>query len=141
MRWLGHTLAQWVRVFPTRVGMVRLVRAMALEAGSFPHARGDGPLARPLPDGIVEFSPERGRGLKQIVQIRCGKFVLVRNRANPAHVKDLLGHEDFTSLKSYIKLEIVDLKDAHRKFHPREQDPDLDSGGNGTGGSTRPIVG
>ncbi len=47
---------------------------------------------------------------------------MVRNRANLAHVKDLLGHEDFTSLQSYVKLEIVDLKDAHRKFHPREQD-------------------
>jgi integrase/recombinase XerD len=53
---------------------------------------------------------------------------MIRNRANVAHVKDLLGHEDYASMKSYIKLEIVDLKDAHRKFHPREQasgeDPD-----------------
>ncbi len=47
---------------------------------------------------------------------------MIRNRANVAHVKDLLGHEDFGSMKSYIRLEIVDLKDAHRKFHPREQD-------------------
>jgi site-specific recombinase XerD len=53
---------------------------------------------------------------------------MIRNRANPAHVKELLGHEDFSSLDAYIRLEIVDLKDAHRKFHPREQgigdDPD-----------------
>lgn len=49
---------------------------------------------------------------------------MIRNRANPAHVKDLLGHEDFTSLQSYIRLEIVDLKDAHRRFHPRERDAD-----------------
>jgi integrase/recombinase XerD len=57
---------------------------------------------------------------------------MIRNRANVAHVKDLLGHEDFASLKSYIRLEIVDLKDAHRKFHPREQgddgDPDSSAG-------------
>lgn len=46
---------------------------------------------------------------------------MIRNRANLAHVKDLLGHEDYRSLESYIKLEIVDLKDAHRRFHPREQ--------------------
>jgi phage-related protein len=55
---------------------------------------------------------------------------MIRNRANPAHVKELLGHEDFSSLDAYIRLEIVDLKDAHRKFHPREQHDD-----DGTGAS------
>jgi len=54
---------------------------------------------------------------------------MIRNRANPAHVKDLLGHEDFSSLDAYVRLEIVDLKDAHRKFHPREQDATTDAGG------------
>jgi integrase/recombinase XerD len=49
---------------------------------------------------------------------------MIRNRANPAHVKELLGHEDFSSLDAYIRLEIVDLKDAHKKFHPREQSDD-----------------
>ncbi|MGH9659948.1 MAG: tyrosine-type recombinase/integrase, partial [Bryobacteraceae bacterium] len=44
---------------------------------------------------------------------------MIRNRANPAHVKDLLGHEDFASLDAYVRLEIQDLKDAHRRFHPR----------------------
>jgi site-specific recombinase XerD len=46
---------------------------------------------------------------------------MIRNRANPAHVKDLLGHGDFRSLDAYVRLEIQDLKDAHRRFHPREQ--------------------
>lgn len=48
---------------------------------------------------------------------------MIRNRANPAHVKDLLGHDDFRSLDAYVRLEIQDLKDAHRRFHPRERDP------------------
>lgn len=39
-----------------------------------------------------------------------------------ARVKDILGHENFASVKSHLKLEIVDLKDAHRRFHPREQE-------------------
>lgn len=47
---------------------------------------------------------------------------MIRNRANPGHVKDILGHDDFRSLQAYVNLEIVDLKDAHRRFHPREQD-------------------
>jgi hypothetical protein len=42
---------------------------------------------------------------------------MIRNRANP-------GHENFRSLQSCVKLEIVDLKDAHRRFHPREQETD-----------------
>ncbi|MBI3097142.1 MAG: tyrosine-type recombinase/integrase [Planctomycetes bacterium] len=51
---------------------------------------------------------------------------MIRNRAHPAHVKDLLGHADFTSLQSYVRLEIVDLKDAHRRFHPREREENAD---------------
>ncbi len=53
---------------------------------------------------------------------------MIRNRANPAHVKELLGHEDYSSLDAYVRLEIVDLKDAHRKFHPREQDEEDGTG-------------
>ena len=47
---------------------------------------------------------------------------MIRNRANPGHVKDLLGQDDFRSLQAYVRLEIADLKEAHRKFHPRERD-------------------
>lgn len=47
---------------------------------------------------------------------------MIRNRANPSHVKDLLGHDDFGSLADYVRLEIADLKEAHRRFHPRERD-------------------
>ncbi len=46
---------------------------------------------------------------------------MIRRNANPWHVKELLGHEDFRSLDVYAKLTILDLKAAHRKFHPREQ--------------------
>jgi integrase/recombinase XerD len=47
---------------------------------------------------------------------------MIRNRANPAHVKDLLGHSDFASLDAYVRLEIADLQEAHRRFHPRERE-------------------
>jgi site-specific recombinase XerD len=59
---------------------------------------------------------------------------MVRNRANLAHVRDLLGHEDFGSLHAYVRLEITDLKDAHRRFHPREREED---GGDAGGAVTR----
>jgi len=53
---------------------------------------------------------------------------MVRNRANLAHVRDLLGHGDFGSLQSYVRLEITDLKDAHRRFHPREREDGQETG-------------
>jgi integrase/recombinase XerD len=49
---------------------------------------------------------------------------MIRRNANPWHVKELLGHEDFRSLDVYAKLTILDLKEAHRRFHPREQGED-----------------
>jgi integrase/recombinase XerD len=50
---------------------------------------------------------------------------MIRRNANPWHVKELLGHEDFRSLDVYTKLTILDLKAAHRKFHPRESEPPI----------------
>jgi len=53
---------------------------------------------------------------------------MIRRGANPYHVKELLGHEDFRSLDVYAKLTILDLKEAHRKHHPREQRDDEAAG-------------
>ena len=47
---------------------------------------------------------------------------MIRNRAQLYHVKEMLGHESIESVKLYCNLSIVDLKDAHRKYHPREHD-------------------
>jgi len=44
---------------------------------------------------------------------------MIRRNTNPWHVKELLGHEDFRSLDVTAKLTILDLKAAHRKYHPR----------------------
>lgn len=45
---------------------------------------------------------------------------LLRSGANMYHVKELLGHESLDTLKHYAKLTITDLRDTHRKCHPRE---------------------
>jgi hypothetical protein len=37
-------------------------------------------------------------------------------------VKELLGHEDFSSIDAYVRLVVTDLQDALRKHHPREQE-------------------
>ncbi|MBI1869705.1 MAG: tyrosine-type recombinase/integrase [Chlamydiae bacterium] len=52
---------------------------------------------------------------------------MIRNKANPYYVKELLGHEHLDSLEPYLKLSIVDLKEVHKKCHPRERQ--LEAGG------------
>jgi len=46
---------------------------------------------------------------------------LVQNNANLRHVQDLLGHGSLATTERYLRLTIADLKEAHAKFHPREQ--------------------
>lgn len=46
---------------------------------------------------------------------------LVRNRASLRHVQEMLGHRALTTTERYLHLTITDLKEAHRRFHPRER--------------------
>jgi len=49
---------------------------------------------------------------------------LVKNKANLRHVQELLGHRDLSTTERYLHLTIADLKEAHRKCHPREKQAD-----------------
>jgi len=49
---------------------------------------------------------------------------LVKNKANLRHVQELLGHRDLSTTERYLHLTIADLKEAHRKCHPREKQTD-----------------
>jgi integrase/recombinase XerD len=44
---------------------------------------------------------------------------LLQNRANVRHVQELLGHKSLATTERYLRLTIADLKEAHRRFHPR----------------------
>jgi len=46
---------------------------------------------------------------------------LLQNNANLRHVQEMLGHKSLATTERYLRLTITDLKEAHRKFHPREQ--------------------
>ena len=46
---------------------------------------------------------------------------LLKNNANLRHVQQILGHASLATTERYLRLTITDLKEAHRKFHPREQ--------------------
>ena len=47
---------------------------------------------------------------------------MIKNKANLMHVKELLGHNSMETVQTYCDLSIVDLKEAHKKCHPREKD-------------------
>jgi integrase/recombinase XerD len=46
---------------------------------------------------------------------------LLKNNANLRHVQEMLGHKSLATTERYLRLTITDLKEAHQKFHPREQ--------------------
>jgi integrase/recombinase XerD len=47
---------------------------------------------------------------------------LLRAGANPAEVSAILGHSDLKSLSRYVRIAQGEVKETHRKTHPREQD-------------------
>jgi hypothetical protein len=51
----------------------------------------------------------------------CCATHLLKNNANLRHVQEMLGHKSLATTERYLRLTITDLKEAHRKFHPREQ--------------------
>jgi integrase/recombinase XerD len=47
---------------------------------------------------------------------------LLKNNANLRHVQELMGHRSLATTERYLRVTITDLKEAHRRFHPREKD-------------------
>jgi integrase/recombinase XerD len=47
---------------------------------------------------------------------------LLKAGADIRYVQELLGHADLSSTQIYTKIDITFLKQAHKKYHPREQD-------------------
>jgi hypothetical protein len=48
-----------------------------------------------------------------------------QNNANPRHIQDLLRYQSLATTEHYLRLTITDLKEAHAKCHPREQEKQL----------------
>jgi site-specific recombinase XerD len=46
---------------------------------------------------------------------------LLKNQANLRHVQAILGRRSLCTTERYLHLTITDLKEAYRKFHPREK--------------------
>jgi len=46
---------------------------------------------------------------------------LLKNGAGIRYIQELLGHESIESTEIYTRVDVSDLKKAHRKYHPRER--------------------
>ena len=53
---------------------------------------------------------------------------LVRGNANIYHVSRMLGHESLETLQHYVRLNITDIQETHRKTHPRERHEEKERG-------------
>lgn len=45
---------------------------------------------------------------------------LLKNRASLRHIQELFGHSFLSTTQIYTRLEITDLKDTLKRYHPRE---------------------
>jgi integrase/recombinase XerD len=52
---------------------------------------------------------------------------MLRAGAPIRHLQEMLGHASIETTQIYTRVTIIDLKAAHRRFHPREQYPDRET--------------
>jgi integrase/recombinase XerD len=104
-----------------------MVRPELLNCGKCPNlfiSQRGGPLSRnALGDLVLRYA--RQAGIKKRVTCHVWRHScathLLKNRANLRHVQELLGHRQLSTTERYLHLTITDLKEAHQKHHPREQ--------------------
>ncbi len=63
-----------------------------------------------------------GRVTPHMLRHACATHML-RHGAQLRHLQELLGHRDVTTTEIYTRLTNDELMEAHRRFHPREQEP------------------
>ncbi len=83
------------------------------------------PIARNTLGALVEKYARLARVKKRVTchlwRHSCATHLLQR-KANLRHVQELLGHRSLATTERYLHLTITELKEAHRKHHPRESD-------------------
>jgi integrase/recombinase XerD len=82
------------------------------------------PIARNTLAELVAKYAKRARVKKHVTchlwRHSCATHLL-KNKANLRHVQEILGHRSLATTERYLHLTISDLKEAHRKYHPRER--------------------
>lgn len=81
------------------------------------------PIARNTLGSVVEKYARLARVKKRVTchlwRHSCATHLLQR-KANLRHVQEILGHRSLATTERYLHLTITELKEAHRKHHPRE---------------------
>ena len=81
------------------------------------------PIARNTLGELVTKHARRARIKKHVTchlwRHSCATHLLQR-KANLRHVQEMLGHRSLATTERYLHLTITELKEAHRKHHPRE---------------------
>ena len=82
------------------------------------------PMARNTVGTVVEKYAARAKVKKRVTchlwRHSCATHLL-QNKANLRHVQEILGHKSLATTERYLHLTITELKEAHRRFHPREK--------------------
>ena len=85
------------------------------------------PMGRNTVGDVVEKYAARAKVKKRVSchlwRHTCATHLL-QNQANLRHVQEILGHRSLATTERYLHLTITDLKEAHRRFHPREKQRD-----------------
>jgi integrase/recombinase XerD len=130
---LGKIACRWVENY------VKAVRPMLLGVRGQTHAylfvtsRGY-PFSVSAVWGLVKRHARKAGLEKRVVphtlRHTCATLMM-KNRANVRHIQELLGHNSLESTQIYTQVSVVDLKDAHKKYHPRERERVNDPRANG----------
>ena len=126
---LGRIAADWVRRYLLGVRPEQ-VKGRMDPGWLFLTKSGDKLDGEAVRQAVMKAARAAGLGKKVTPHAlrRACATEMIRANANPWHVKELLGHEDYRSLDVYARLTITDLKAAHRRFHPREREGEEESG-------------
>lgn len=88
-----------------------------------------GQYGNPLTDDVIwRMVKQYGRKAKITKNVSPHTFrhtcatLMMKNKANLRHIQELLGHSSLLSTQVYTSVSIADLKEAHRKYHPRERE-------------------
>ena len=85
----------------------------------------------PLDERIKEMTINRGNGivknisphtLRATCATHCIQGKRRKEQMHPRYLMELLGHNSMEALNPYLSVSIVDLKEAHKRCHPRERE-------------------
>lgn len=121
---MGEDAAKWIKEYQQKV-RPRSSLLKPHERNLFLSIRGK-PLNHKIIRGIVHKYTKQAKIKKKGISCHTFRHLfateLIRNGADIVSVQKLLGHKDIRSTTIYTKVVPTDIKDTHKKTHPREKE-------------------